>query len=113
MVLIRRLTLIILLSLLPAVWGMPDEAAGRVVSVISGDSLGIEMLIADPRTDHIDSVKLADIDAPSTVTAKGKAAKAYVSLLLKNKMVYLDIDDNKSQSRNLVEPVDLPGLSYG
>lgn len=92
--------LIILLFLIPSAWGMPDEAAGRVVSVVSGDSLGIEMIISDPRTNYIDNIKLADIAAPSTVTAEGKAAKAYAASLLKNKTVYLDIDDNLSQSRN-------------
>ena len=100
MVLIARMSCIIVLFLLPVAWGMPDEAAGRVVSVVSGDSLGIEMIVSDPRTSYIDSIKLADIDAPSTVTAKGKAAKAYAVSLLKNRTVYLDIDDNLSQCRN-------------
>ncbi len=95
-----QLALLILFCLLPAAWGMPDEAVGRVVSVISGDCLGIEMIISDPRTNHIDSIKLADIAAPSTVTGDGKAAKAYAVSLLKNKTVYLDIDDNLSQCRN-------------
>ena len=100
MVPIAHWSLIIFLFLIPAAWGMPDEAAGRVVSVVSGDSLGIEMIISDPRTNYIDSIKLADIAAPSTVTSEGKAAKAYAVSLLKNKSVYLDIDDNLSQFRN-------------
>ena len=100
MVPIAHWSLIIFLFLIPAAWGMPDEAAGRVVSVVSGDSLGIEMIISDPRTNYIDNIKLADIAAPSTVTSEGKAAKAYAASLLKNKTVYLDIDDNLSQSRN-------------
>lgn len=100
MVLMARLVLMILLFLMPAAWGLPDEAAGRVVSVVGGDSLGIEMLISDPRTNEIDSIKLADIDAPSTVTAEGKAAKAYVAALLKNKTVFLDIEDNITRSRS-------------
>ena len=100
MVPIAHWFLIILLVLIPDAWGMPDEAAGRVVSVVSGDSLGIEMIVSDPRTNYIDNIKLADIAAPSTVTAEGKAAKAYAASLLKNKTVYLDIDDNLSQSRN-------------
>ena len=97
---IAQWSLIILLLLMPAAWGMPDEAVGRVVSVVSGDCLGIEMIISDPRTNHIDSIKLADIAAPSTVTPEGKAAKAYAVSLLKNKTVYLDIDDNLSQCRS-------------
>jgi endonuclease YncB( thermonuclease family) len=84
------------LAFLPETSGLPDEAIGRVVSVISGDSLGIEMLIADARTNAIDSIKLADIQAPSTVTDQGKASQKYALSLLKNKMVYLDINDNNS-----------------
>jgi endonuclease YncB( thermonuclease family) len=103
MVMMRQLVLLVLslvLIFLPAAFGLPDEAVGRVVSVISGDSLGIEMLIADARTNNIDSIKLADIQAPSTVTAEGKAAQKYAFSLLKNKTVYLDINDNASGARN-------------
>ncbi|OPY48713.1 MAG: hypothetical protein A4E49_03404 [Methanosaeta sp. PtaU1.Bin112] len=96
-----RHQLVLMISLmalvfLPETSGLPDEAIGRVVSVISGDSLGIEMLIADARTNAIDSIKLADIEAPSTVTTQGKASQKYALSLLKNKMVYLDINDNNS-----------------
>jgi len=90
------LATLLALSFMPPVFGLPDEAVGRVVSVISGDSLGIEMLIADARTNNIDSIKLADIQAPSTVTEQGKASQKYALSLLKNKMVYLDINDNNS-----------------
>ena len=94
------LSLLLVLVFMPAAFGLPDEAAGRVVSVISGDSLGIEMLIADARANSIDSIKLADIEAPSTVTAEGKVAQKYALSLLKNKTVYLDINDNTSSGRN-------------
>ncbi len=100
----RQLALLVLLSALsfmPPAFGLPDEAVGRVVSVISGDSLGIEMLIADARTEDIDSIKLADIQAPSTVTDQGKASQKYALSLLKNKMVYLDINDNNNTTRNV------------
>jgi endonuclease YncB( thermonuclease family) len=102
-VMMRELALLVLLlalSFMPAAFGLPDEAVGRVVSVVSGDSLGIEMLIADARTNDIDSIKLADIQAPSTVTAEGKASQKYALSLLKNKMVYLDINDNNNTTRN-------------
>lgn len=94
------LVLVFVFVFMPAAFGLPDEAAGRVVSVINGDSLGIEMIIADARTNNIDSIKLADIEAPSTVTAQGKAAKEYAFSLLKNKTVYLDINDNATGMRN-------------
>jgi endonuclease YncB( thermonuclease family) len=66
--------LIILLTivLIQAVAGAPDEAIGRVVSVISGDSLGVEMKTADSRLRSTDSIKLADIEASTTVTPEGK-----------------------------------------
>ena len=85
---------------IPVASGVPEEAVGRVVSVISGDSLGIEMLIPDARTNNVDSIKLADIASPSTVTPEGKAAQKYAYSLLWNKTVYLDIDDNTTSGRN-------------
>ncbi len=85
---------------IPVASGVPEEAVGRVVSVISGESLGVQMLISDPRTNNVDSIKLADIASPSTVTPEGKAAQKYVRSLLWNKTVYLDIDDNTSSGRN-------------
>jgi hypothetical protein len=94
------LVLSLVLVFMSAAFGLPDEAVGRVVSVISGDSLGIEMIIADARTNNIDSIKLANIRAPSTVTAEGKAAQKYALSLLKNKTVYLDINENATGARN-------------
>lgn len=84
----------------PGALAVPDEAVGRIVSVISADSLGIELQINDPRTRSVDSVRLADIAAPSTVTPEGKAAKEAADLLLKNQTVYIDIDENSSDGRN-------------
>jgi len=78
----------------------PDEAIGRVVSVVSGDSFGIEIQLPDPRTNQIDSIKLADIESPSTIYPEGKAAKRFAVSLLKNRTVFLDIDDNASGGRN-------------
>lgn len=79
---------------------VPDEAAGRVVSVLSGDSFGIEITLSDSRTTSIDRVKLADVESPSTLTPEGKAAKEYTTSMLKNQTVYLDIDDNSTDGRN-------------
>jgi len=78
----------------------PDEAIGRVVSVLSGDSFGIEIATGDERVQRIDRVKLADVDSPSTLEAPGKAAKKYASSMLRNKTVYLDIDDKIPGGRN-------------
>jgi len=101
--LIHRLALLALplcLLLLPVASGLPDEAVGRVVSVVSGDSLGVEMLISDEGTNGVDRIILADIRAPSTITAEGKAAKDYSLSVLKNKLVYLDINNNSTSRRN-------------
>lgn len=87
-------------TVIPVAVGVPEEAFGRVVSVISGDSLGIEIIFSDPRTNNVDSIKLADIISPSTVTTEGKAAKEFASSLLKNKTVYIDIDDSTASGRN-------------
>lgn len=84
----------------PVALAVPDEAVGRIVSVISADSLGIEMQINDPRTRGVDSLRLADILAPSTVTPEGKAAQKAAESLLKNQTVYIDIDENSSEGRN-------------
>jgi endonuclease YncB( thermonuclease family) len=97
--LLSVLVIVQTIMILPAA-GVPDEAVGRVVSVISADSLGVEMQIRDPRTNNVDSIKLADIVAPSTVTPEGKVAQKYADSLLRNKTVYLDIDDNTSSGRN-------------
>jgi hypothetical protein len=80
--------------------GVPDEAVGRVLNVISGDSIGIEIQISDPRTRNIDGIKLADIKAPSTISPEGKKAQKYAESLLKNKTVCIDIDENSTGGRN-------------
>ncbi|MDD1759583.1 MAG: hypothetical protein LUQ44_03165 [Methanothrix sp.] len=97
---ILLIPLLILLSLQVAV-AAPDEAIGRVVTIVSGDIFGIEMDSADPRAQHIDSVKLADVVSASTISPEGKASKAFTETMLKNKTVYLDIDDNSSNGRNV------------
>lgn len=94
------LALLLTIALIKSVAGAPDEVIGRVVSVISGDSFGIEMKTSDPRVNNIDSVKLADIEAPSTLIPKGKDARKYADSILKNKTVSIDIDNNTSSGRN-------------
>jgi endonuclease YncB( thermonuclease family) len=97
---IKLLVLLLTLALSQAANAAPDEAIGRVVSVLSGDSFGIEIAIGDERVQKIDRVKLADVDSPSTLEAAGKAAKKYASSILRNKTVYLDIDDKLPGGRN-------------
>jgi endonuclease YncB( thermonuclease family) len=97
---IKLFVLVLTLMLLQNANAAPDEAIGRVVSVLSGDSFGIEILSGDERVQRIDRVKLADVDSPSTLEAPGKAAKKYASSILRNKTVYLDIDDKVPGGRN-------------
>jgi len=97
---IKLLVLLLTLAPLQAANAAPDEAIGRVVSVLSGDSFGIEIAVGDERVQRIDRVKLADVDSPSTLEAPGKAAKKYASSILRNKTVYLDIDDKLPGGRN-------------
>jgi endonuclease YncB( thermonuclease family) len=99
--LVILLILILILLFLQVAVAAPDEAIGRVVTIVSGDSFGIEMESIDPRAQHIDSVKLADVVSASTITPEGKASKAFTETMLKNKTVYLDIDDNSSNGRNV------------
>jgi endonuclease YncB( thermonuclease family) len=94
------LVLLLVLIFLQVAAAAPDEAIGRVVSVVSGDSFGIEIVVPDARAQHIDCVRLADIDSPSTVTPEGQAAKKFAASILKNKTVYIDIDDNSPGGKN-------------
>jgi endonuclease YncB( thermonuclease family) len=94
------LAILLVLIFLQVAFAAYDEAIGRVVSVVSGDSFGVEIAVPDARTQHIDRVKLADIESPSTVTPEGKIAKKGAASILKNKTVYLDIDDNSTGGRN-------------
>ncbi len=94
------LVLLLIAVLLCSAAAAPDEAIGRVVSILSGDSFGIEIASGDSRAQRIDRVKLADVDSPSTLIAEGKAAKKYTASILRNKTVYLDIDDKTPGGRN-------------
>jgi hypothetical protein len=77
-----------------------DEAVGKVVGVIRGDSFAVEILIPDSRAMAIDSVKLADIATPSTVLPEGKASSKFTESLVKGKLVFMDISDRPASGRN-------------
>ena len=96
----RQLVILLTLIFLQLAAATPDEAVGRVVSTLGGDSFGIEMGSSDPRTRQIDRVKLADVVSPSTLTPEGRIAKEFTASILKNRTVYLDIDDDSAGGRN-------------
>jgi endonuclease YncB( thermonuclease family) len=96
----KLLILLLTLIFIQEAVAAPDEAIGRVVSVLSGDAFGIEIESGDQRVQKVDRVRLADVDSPSTLVAEGKAAKKYAASVLKNKTVYIDIDDKTPGGRN-------------
>lgn len=96
----KLLVLLLAFILIKVAIALPDEAIGRVVTVVTGDTFGIEITSPDSRTRHIDQVRLADVVAPSTLTPAGKVAKKFTTSLLNNKTVFLDIDDSTPTGRN-------------
>lgn len=96
----KLLVLLLAFVMIKVAIALPDEAIGRVVTVVTGDTFGIEITSPDARTRHIDQVRLADVIAPSTLTPEGKNAKKFATSLLNNKTVFLDIDDSSPAGRN-------------
>lgn len=91
------LALLLLISLAGAA---PDEAMGRVVKVVDGDTFDVDLQEHDNRiTEDLIRIRLADIDCPETRGPKaceaGKKASAYTQAWLLNSIVFLDIDDKK------------------
>ena len=74
----------------------PDEAYGRVVKVVDGDTIDVQLQDSLLSEDLI-RVRLADIDCPETRGSKaceaGKKASAYTKTWLQSTYVFLDLDD--------------------
>jgi micrococcal nuclease len=74
----------------------PDEAYGRVVKVVDGDTIDVQLQDSLLSEDLI-RVRLADIDCPETRGSKaceaGKKASAYTKTWLQSAYVFLDLDD--------------------
>ncbi len=74
----------------------PDEAYGRVVKVVDGDTIDVQLQDSLLSEDLI-RVRLADIDCPETRGSKaceaGKNASAYAKTWLQSTYVFLDLDD--------------------
>ena len=74
----------------------PDEAYGRVVKVVDGDTIDVQLQDSLFSEDLI-RVRLADIDCPETRGPKaceaGKKASAYTKTWLQSTYVFLDLDD--------------------
>ena len=74
----------------------PDEAYGRVVKVVDGDTIDVQLQDSLLSEDLI-RVRLADIDTPETrgpeACEAGKKASAYTKTWLQSAYVFLDLDD--------------------
>ena len=96
-IIIPILALVLFLPSLAA--GAPDEAYGRVIKVIDGDT--IDIALQDYNSSQISEdvirIRLADIDTPETRGAKaceaGKVASAYTRAWLLSTYIFLDLDD--------------------
>ena len=84
------------------VTGSPDEAYGRVVKVVDGDTFDVQLQDSLISEDLI-RVRLADIDCPETRGSKaceaGKGASAYTRSWLLSNYIFLDLDDKTGKDR--------------
>jgi micrococcal nuclease len=79
--------------------GAPDEAYGRVVKVVDGDTFDIDLQDCNSSriAKDVIRIRLADIDTPEVRGPKaceaGKEASAYTRTWLLSNYVFLDLDD--------------------
>lgn len=79
--------------------GAPDEAYGRVIKVIDGDTFDVtlEDYNSSQVSEDVIRIRLADIDTPEVRGPKtceaGKEASAYTRTWLLSNYVFLDLDD--------------------
>jgi len=96
-IIIPILALVLFLPSLAA--GAPDEAYGRVIKVVDGDTFDIALqdYNSSQIAEDVIRIRLADIDTPETRGAKaceaGKNASAYTRTWLLSNYVFLDLDD--------------------
>ena len=96
-IIIPILALVLSLSLLAT--GAPDEAYGRVIKVVDGDTINIALqdYNSSQVSEDIIRIRLADIDTPEVRGPKaceaGKVASAYTRTWLLSNYVFLDLDD--------------------
>lgn len=93
---VNALTVMLLISLAAS---SPDEAYGRVIKVVDGDTFDIALQDYNSRqiAEDVIRIRLADIDTPETRGAKaceaGKNASAYTRTWLLSNYVFLDLDN--------------------
>ena len=98
-VILSALTLLLSICLAA---GSHDEAYGRVVKVVDGDTFDVQ-LQDNILSEDLIRVRLADIDCPETRGSKaceaGKKASAYTRSWLLSTYVFLDLDDKTGKDR--------------
>ena len=96
-IIIPILALVLLLLCLAA--GAPDEAYGRVIKVVDGDTIDIALqdYNSSQIAEDVIRIRLADIDTPEVRGPKaceaGKKASAYTRAWLLSNYIFLDLDD--------------------
>jgi endonuclease YncB( thermonuclease family) len=95
----KAVIMLILALLLPVnlAAGSPDEAYGRVIKVVDGDTFDIALQDISQITEDVIRIRLTDIDTPEVRGPKaceaGKNASAYTRTWLLSNYVFLDLDD--------------------
>ena len=96
-IIIPILALVLFLPFLAA--SSPDEAYGRVIKVVDGDTFDIALqdYNSSQIAEDVIRIRLADIDTPEVRGPKaceeGKEASAYTRTWLLSNYVFLDLDD--------------------
>ena len=98
----NTLAFILLISLAASA---PDEAYGRVIKVVDGDTFDIALqdYNSSQIAEDVIRIRLADIDCPETRGSKaceaGKTASAYAKTWLLGRTVSLDLDDKTGKDQ--------------
>jgi len=97
---LNKIEFILLLLLLVSLAACaPDEAYGRIIKVVDGDTFDIALqdYNSSQVSEDVIRIRLADIDTPEVRGPKaceaGKVASAYTRTWLLSNYVFLDIDD--------------------
>jgi endonuclease YncB( thermonuclease family) len=78
-----------------------DEAYGIVTNVVDGDTFDVTIEKAGAKVAYnVERIRLADVDSPEMESEKGPEARDFTYAVLKNKRVYLDIDDFTATGRD-------------
>jgi hypothetical protein len=94
--------LIILMLIIPlGALAALDEAYGIVTNVVDGDTFDVTIEKTDPRVVYsVERIRLADVDSPEMDSEDGLQARDFAFAVLRNKRVYLDIDDRSGTGRD-------------